>query len=93
MAISATRSRSTTANAIAPSLLPRSACRPRSAQSAHRELKIPIGDFGGSALTDHGIAVPEQASAGIPVTYVPARNTVFLSLALAWAEVLDAARS
>jgi 7-cyano-7-deazaguanine synthase len=60
--------------------------------AAHRELKIPIGDFGGSALTDRGIAVPEQAIAGIPVTYVPARNTVFLALALAWAEVLDAAR-
>lgn len=58
--------------------------------AAHRELRVPIGDFGGSALTDHSIAVPEQGGAGVPVTYVPARNTVFLSLALAWAEVLDA---
>ena len=46
--------------------------------------------FGGSALTDPGIAVPEAPTTGIPVTYVPARNTVFLSLALAWSEVLGA---
>jgi 7-cyano-7-deazaguanine synthase len=58
--------------------------------AAHRELRIPIGDFGGSALTDRSIDVPEQSAQGIPATYVPARNTVFLSLALAWAEVLDA---
>jgi 7-cyano-7-deazaguanine synthase len=56
----------------------------------HRELAIPLGDFGGSALTDPAIAVPEQGGAGIPVTYVPARNTVLLSFALAWAEVLAA---
>jgi 7-cyano-7-deazaguanine synthase len=49
-----------------------------------------LGEIGGSALTDRAIAVPESPSAGIPVTYVPARNTVFLSLALAWAEVLGA---
>ena len=48
--------------------------------------------FGGSALTDKDIAVPEHGGAGIPVTYVPARNTVFLSLALALAEVVDAER-
>jgi 7-cyano-7-deazaguanine synthase len=60
--------------------------------SAHREMKVSLGDFGGSALTDKGIAVPEQPTAGIPVTYVPARNTVFLSLALALAEVIDAAK-
>lgn len=60
--------------------------------ATHRELRIPIGDFGGSALTDRSIDVPEQSVQGIPVTYVPARNTVFLSLALAWAEVLDAQR-
>lgn len=59
--------------------------------AAHRELELPIGELGGSALTDPRIAVPEHGGAGIPVTYVPARNTVFLSLALAWAEVLDAA--
>ncbi len=60
--------------------------------AAHREMALPIGDFGGSALTDRSIAVPETPSTGIPVTYVPARNTVFLSLALAWAEVIDAGR-
>ncbi len=57
----------------------------------HREISIPIGAFGGSALTDDSIAVPDAGGAGIPVTYVPARNTIFLSLALGWAEVLDAA--
>jgi 7-cyano-7-deazaguanine synthase len=56
----------------------------------HRVMSIDLAAFGGSALTDPDIAVPEQASTGIPVTYVPARNTVFLSLALAWAEVLGA---
>ncbi|HEY3519343.1 MAG TPA: 7-cyano-7-deazaguanine synthase QueC [Gammaproteobacteria bacterium] len=60
--------------------------------AAHREMKLSLGDFGGSALTDKSIAVPEQPTAGIPVTYVPARNTVFLSLALALAEVIDAER-
>ena len=56
----------------------------------HRTMRIDFAGIGGSALTDPAIAVPEQASAGIPVTYVPARNTVFLALALGWAEVLDA---
>lgn len=56
----------------------------------HRTLRIDLGALGGSALTDLSIDVPEQPEAGIPVTYVPARNTVFLALALAWAEVLDA---
>jgi len=56
----------------------------------HREVTIPIGFFGGSALTDSTIEVPEESGDGIPVTYVPARNTVFLSLALGWAEVLEA---
>ena len=56
----------------------------------HEELPLPIGRLGGSALTDARIEVPAPGGAGIPVTYVPARNTVFLSLALAWAEVLDA---
>jgi 7-cyano-7-deazaguanine synthase len=54
----------------------------------HRVVPIDLSAFGGSALTDASIAVPEQASEGIPITYVPARNTVFLSLALAWSEVL-----
>ena len=56
----------------------------------HRTLKIPIGSLGGSALTDSSIPVPDHGGEGIPVTYVPARNTVFLALALAWAEVLEA---
>ena len=56
----------------------------------HRILKLDLGALGGSALTDTGIDVPEERSEGIPVTYVPARNTVFLSMALAWAEVLEA---
>ena len=54
----------------------------------HRMLKLGLADFGGSALTDASIAVPESPTSGIPVTYVPARNTVMLALALAWAEVL-----
>ena len=56
----------------------------------HKLIHIGLDDMGGSALTDDAIAVPEHASGGIPVTYVPARNTVFLSLALGWAEVLGA---
>jgi len=56
----------------------------------HRVIKIDIGQLGGSALTDIAIDVPEAGGEGIPVTYVPARNTVFLSFALAWAEVLEA---
>ena len=56
----------------------------------HRVMNIDLAAFGGSALTDASIAVPETPTTGIPVTYVPARNTVFLSLALAWAEVLGA---
>jgi len=54
----------------------------------HRTVKLDLTVFGGSALTDATIAVPTTASAGIPVTYVPARNTIMLSMALAWAEVL-----
>jgi 7-cyano-7-deazaguanine synthase len=56
----------------------------------HRVINIDLTAFGGSALTDASIAVPESASIGIPLTYVPARNTIMLSLALAWAEVLQA---
>ena len=58
-----------------------------------RLITIPIDlrPFGGSALTDRDIAVPKERTSGIPVTYVPVRNTIFLSLALAWAEVLGAA--
>jgi len=50
-----------------------------------------LDEIGGSALTDSAVAVPKSPTAGIPVTYVPARNTVFLSLALGWAEVIGAA--
>jgi 7-cyano-7-deazaguanine synthase len=56
----------------------------------HRVINIDLTGFGGSALTDAAIAVPELPASGIPVTYVPARNTIMLSLALAWAEVLHA---
>jgi 7-cyano-7-deazaguanine synthase len=56
----------------------------------HRTLTLDMNQFGGSALTDASIDVPDAGGLGIPVTYVPARNTVFLSLALAWAEVLEA---
>lgn len=56
----------------------------------HRVMRLGLGDIGGSALTDAAIAVPEAPTEGIPVTYVPARNTVMLALALAWAEVLGA---
>ena len=55
-----------------------------------RAISIDLTGFGGSALTDARIAVPEQPTQGIPLTYVPARNTIMLSLALAWAEVLQA---
>ncbi|HZZ92986.1 MAG TPA: 7-cyano-7-deazaguanine synthase QueC [Usitatibacter sp.] len=56
----------------------------------HRIARVDLGLFGGSALTDPSIAVPTQPTSGIPVTYVPARNTVFLALALAYAEVTQA---
>jgi 7-cyano-7-deazaguanine synthase len=56
----------------------------------HRIMRVDLAGIGGSALTDTAIAVPESPSEGIPVTYVPARNTIMLSLALAWAEVLEA---
>ena len=58
----------------------------------HRTLRVDLGGVGGSALTDPAIAVPETPQIGIPVTYVPARNTVMLSFALGWAEVLGAQR-
>jgi len=56
----------------------------------HRVIKIDLAGFGGSSLTDGKIAVSQQPTEGIPLTYVPARNTIMLSLALAWAEVLHA---
>ena len=56
----------------------------------HRIVTIDLAAFGGSALTDPAIAVPEAPTSGIPITYVPARNTIFLSFALGWAEVLGA---
>ena len=56
----------------------------------HKVVKLNLDSIGGSALTDTRIDVPEEATEGIPVTYVPARNTVFLSIALGWAEVLGA---
>jgi 7-cyano-7-deazaguanine synthase len=56
----------------------------------HKQIQLDLSTIGGSALTDADIAVPEDAPDGIPSTYVPARNTVFLSIALGWAEVLEA---
>ena len=58
--------------------------------SIHKTVRLDLSTIGGSALTDMSIDVPEQETTGIPVTYVPARNTVFLSIALGWAEVLGA---
>ncbi len=55
----------------------------------HKIIDLGFGAIGGSALTDEHIAVPDSPQEGIPVTYVPARNTVFLSFALGWAEVLN----
>jgi len=57
---------------------------------SHQAMPVALDAFGGSALTDRDILVPEMPEEGIPVTYVPARNTIFLSLALGWAEVLGA---
>jgi 7-cyano-7-deazaguanine synthase len=57
----------------------------------HRVMQVDLAGIGGSALTDPKIQVPESPAPGIPVTYVPARNTIMLALALAWAEVLEAA--
>jgi 7-cyano-7-deazaguanine synthase len=57
--------------------------------SEHRVMRVDLANIGGSALTDRSIDVPDTSSVGIPITYVPARNTIMLSLALAWAEVLQ----
>ncbi|HME39339.1 MAG TPA: 7-cyano-7-deazaguanine synthase QueC [Steroidobacteraceae bacterium] len=57
----------------------------------HRVMSVDLAGIGGSALTDLRVAIPEAPTSGIPVTYVPARNTLLLSLALGWAEVVDAA--
>lgn len=56
----------------------------------HKVIELDLSQIGGSALTDSAIDVPETETTGIPVTYVPARNTIFLSIALGWAEVLGA---
>jgi 7-cyano-7-deazaguanine synthase len=57
----------------------------------HRVMQVDLAGIGGSALTDPKLAVPERPTAGIPITYVPARNTMMLALALGWAEVVGAA--
>lgn len=62
----------------------------RMGAAEHRIMRLDMGAYAGSALTDSSIAVPESPTSGIPVTYVPARNTIMLALALGWAEVLDA---
>ena len=56
----------------------------------HKIIRLDLTQIGGSALTDSSIAVPNEPSEGIPITYVPARNTIFLAIALGWAEVLGA---
>jgi 7-cyano-7-deazaguanine synthase len=56
----------------------------------HRVMRVDLAGIGGSALTDWSISLPEKPAAGIPVSYVPARNTMLLALALGWAEVLGA---
>ncbi|HWG32067.1 MAG TPA: 7-cyano-7-deazaguanine synthase QueC [Steroidobacteraceae bacterium] len=56
----------------------------------HRVMSVDLANIGGSALTDSKLEVPDSPTSGIPITYVPARNTIMLSLALAWAEVLEA---
>ena len=61
-----------------------------SGASDHQVIRFDMSGIGGSALTDAAIAVPEMPTEGIPVTYVPARNTIFLSFALGYAEVLQA---
>ena len=58
--------------------------------SEHRQMHVDLAGIGGSALTDAALAIPEEGGAGIPITYVPARNTLMLSLALGWAEVAGA---
>lgn len=58
--------------------------------ATHKVINIDLTAIGGSALTDTNIDVPHEVQEGIPVTYVPARNTVFMSIALGWAEVLEA---
>ena len=60
------------------------------ALKAHKVISVDLNHMGGSALTDERIAIPEAIEPGIPVTYVPARNTLMLSLALGWAEVIGA---
>ena len=57
--------------------------------TTHKTITMDLTQIGGSALTDHSISLPEYPTEGIPITYVPARNTIFLSYALAWSEVLD----
>jgi 7-cyano-7-deazaguanine synthase len=62
----------------------------RAGVAVHKQVTLNLDEIGGSALTDTSIAVPKRAGEGIPITYVPARNSVFLSLALGWAEVIGA---
>lgn len=59
---------------------------------SHKIIHLDLATFGGSALTDDAIQVPTGGTQGIPLTYVPARNTIFLSIALAWAEALPASK-
>jgi 7-cyano-7-deazaguanine synthase len=77
------------ASATPPSWTPRRAS-PCARRVEHKTVTVDLRSIGGSALTADSIAVPEQAGPGIPATYVPARNTIMLSIALGWAEVLGA---
>ena len=86
----AMRSRSTTVSATPWNSPPRDAVATALGAVEHRVLAMPIGQFGHSALTDPAIAVPESADQGIPVTYVPARNTFSSPARSAWAEVIGA---
>lgn len=60
-----------------------------SSLAGHKFMRIDLAALGGSALTDLQLAVPQEPASGVPITYVPARNTIFLACALAWAEVLE----
>jgi len=62
----------------------------QSAVTEHKIINLDLSQIGGSALTDSTMDIPEHETSGIPITYVPARNTIFLSIALGWAEVLGA---
>ena len=87
---SATRSASPMASATARNSMPAGRVAAALGAVEHRVMRVDLAGIGGSALTDSSIDIPETPGTGIPVTYVPARNTLLLALALGWAEVLGA---